>query len=42
VTRFVPAEPDAASGKAADLLTRVQKSLGSTPHKHKNGWPVSL
>jgi AhpD family alkylhydroperoxidase len=35
VTHFVPVEPDAASGKAADLLTQVQKTLGSTPNMTK-------
>src|SRR6185312_5372722 len=35
MTYFTPVEPDAASGKAADLLTQVQKTLGSTPNMTK-------
>ncbi|MGV9803747.1 carboxymuconolactone decarboxylase family protein [Mycobacterium sp. NPDC003449] len=35
MTYFVAVEPDAASGKAADLLAQVQKTLGSTPNMTK-------
>ena len=31
MTNFVPVQPEAATGKAADLLAQVQKSLGLTP-----------
>jgi hypothetical protein len=50
MTYFVPVEQGAASGRAADLLAQVQKSLGSNPHiltnyfnvtAHAgNAWPV--
>ena len=35
MTHFTPIEPDTASGKAAELLTQVQKSLGTTPNMTK-------
>ncbi len=35
MTDFAPVEPEAATGKAADLLARVQQSLGSTPNMTK-------
>ena len=31
MTNFAPIEPETATGKAADLLAQVQKSLGLTP-----------
>lgn len=31
MTTFAPVEPETATGKAADLLAQVQKSLGLTP-----------
>ena len=35
MTYFTPVEPDTASGKAAELLAQVQKTLGSTPNMTK-------
>ena len=35
MTNFVAVEPEAATGKAADLLAQVQKSLGLTPNMTK-------
>ncbi|MUL77143.1 carboxymuconolactone decarboxylase family protein [Mycolicibacterium sp. CBMA 226] len=35
MTNFVPVEPEAATGKAADLLAQVQKSLGLLPNMTK-------
>lgn len=35
MTYFAPVEPADATGKAAELLTQVQKSLGSTPNMTK-------
>ena len=35
MTYFAPVEHDAASGRAADLLAQVQKSLGSTSNMTK-------
>lgn len=35
MTNFAPIEPDAATGVAADLLAKVQKSLGLTPNMAK-------
>jgi uncharacterized peroxidase-related enzyme len=35
MTNFAPVEPEAATGKAADLLAQVQKSLGLTPNMTK-------
>jgi uncharacterized peroxidase-related enzyme len=35
MTNFVPVEPEAATGKAADLLAQVHKSLGLTPNMTK-------
>ena len=35
MTNFAPVEPDVATGKAADLLAQVQKSLGLTPNMTK-------
>jgi uncharacterized peroxidase-related enzyme len=35
MTNFAPVEPDTATGKAAELLVQVQKSLGQTPNMHK-------
>jgi len=35
MTNFVPIEPEAATGKAADLLAQVQKSLGLTRNMTK-------
>jgi uncharacterized peroxidase-related enzyme len=35
MTHFTPVEPDTATGKAADLLAQVQKSLGLTPNMTK-------
>lgn len=35
MTHFPLIEPETASGKAAELLTQVQKSLGSTPNMTK-------
>ncbi len=35
MTHFSFIEPEAASGKAAELLAQVQKSLGSTPNMTK-------
>ncbi|WP_155901469.1 carboxymuconolactone decarboxylase family protein [Mycolicibacterium sp. CBMA 226] len=35
MTHFTPIEPAAATGKAAELLTQVQKTLGSTPNMTK-------
>jgi uncharacterized peroxidase-related enzyme len=32
---FTPVEPDTASGKTAELLAQVQKTLGSTPNMTK-------
>src|SRR6201998_3213821 len=32
---FVPVQPDSATGKAAELLAQVQKSLGQTPNMTK-------
>ncbi len=31
MTNFAPVEPQAATGKAADLLAQVQKAMGRTP-----------
>jgi hypothetical protein len=42
VAHFVAVEPDGASGKAAGLLTQVQKTLGSTPHERNDWLVVSL
>lgn len=35
MTHFALIEPEAASGTAAELLTKVQKALGSTPNMTK-------
>jgi uncharacterized peroxidase-related enzyme len=35
MTNFAPVEPETATGKAADLLAQVQKSLGLTPNMTK-------
>ncbi len=35
MTNFTPVEPEAATGKAADLLAQVHKSLGLTPNMTK-------
>src|ERR1700740_2017762 len=35
MTHFAPVDPDTATGKAAELLTQVQKSLGQTPNMTK-------
>ncbi|GLE52197.1 carboxymuconolactone decarboxylase family protein [Mycobacterium montefiorense] len=35
MTHFTPVEPGAATGKAAELLAQVQKSLGLTPNMTK-------
>ena len=35
MTHFTPVEPDTATGKAADLLAQVHKSLGLTPNMTK-------
>jgi uncharacterized peroxidase-related enzyme len=35
MTNFAPVEPEAATGKATDLLAQVQKSLGLTPNMTK-------
>jgi hypothetical protein len=34
-TNFAPVDPDSATGKAAELLAQVQKSLGLTPNMTK-------
>lgn len=35
MTYFTPVEPDTASGKAADLLTQAEKTLGLNPNMTK-------
>jgi uncharacterized peroxidase-related enzyme len=35
MTNFAPVDPDTATGKAAELLAQVQKSLGQTPNMTK-------
>jgi uncharacterized peroxidase-related enzyme len=35
MTYFTPVDPNAVAGNAADLLTQVQKTLGSTPNMTK-------
>lgn len=35
MTNFAPVEPETATGKAAELLAQVQKSLGLTPNMTK-------
>ena len=35
MTNFAPVDPDAATGKAADLLGQVHKALGLTPNMTK-------
>ncbi|MUL75505.1 carboxymuconolactone decarboxylase family protein [Mycolicibacterium sp. CBMA 226] len=35
MTHFTPVEPEAATGKAAELLAQVQKSIGLTPNMTK-------
>jgi uncharacterized peroxidase-related enzyme len=35
MTNFSPVEPDAATGKAAELLAQVRKSMGQTPNMTK-------
>ena len=35
MTQFAPVEPDTATGKAAELLAQVHKSLGLTPNMTK-------
>lgn len=35
MTNFAPVEPEAATGKAAELLVQVHKSLGITPNMTK-------
>jgi uncharacterized peroxidase-related enzyme len=35
MTHFTPVEPEAATGKAAELLAQVHKSLGLTPNMTK-------
>jgi uncharacterized peroxidase-related enzyme len=35
MANFVPVQPDSATGKAAELLAQVQKSLGQTPNMTK-------
>ena len=43
-TNFAPVDPDSATGKAAELLAQVQKSLGLTPNMTKvmaNSLPCS-
>src|SRR6201988_3165470 len=35
MANFTPVHPDSATGKAAELLAQVQKSLGQTPNMTK-------
>jgi uncharacterized peroxidase-related enzyme len=35
MTNFAPVDPDSATGKAAELLAQVRKSLGQTPNMTK-------
>ena len=35
MANFAPVNPDSATGKAAELLAQVQKSLGLTPNMTK-------